>query len=198
MACWDYCGARPSIVSLFTGRDGAKENPGPAERSRPLCQWLVPRWERHARKEFVAKAAKAVVARGSRYEAAKLDPFGAGFYELDRKERLEIDFACGGSAGCGGSPDFDIFVEMHGRFSPAVAISIANDLEPFRPGWFEREKTGATGRNLAALKKVANAITHTPLIATGERIHSRTGMPQNYFELQGVRYFAGRSFAFWR
>ena len=32
--------------------------------------------------EEFAKAAKAVVARG--YEAAKLDPFGAGFYELDR------------------------------------------------------------------------------------------------------------------
>jgi galactonate dehydratase len=125
--------------------------------------------------EEFAKAAKAVVARG--YDAAKLDPFGSGFYELDRKERsrsISLVEAVRDAAG----PDFDIFVEMHGRFSPAVAIGLAHDLEPFKPGWFEEP---VPPENLAALKKVANAV-RTP-IATGERIHSRTEC-RELFELQ--------------
>jgi len=125
--------------------------------------------------EEFAKAAKAVVARG--YEAAKLDPFGSGFYELDRKERLRSISLVEAVRDAVG-PDFDIFVEMHGRFSPAVAIGLAHDLEPFRPGWFEEP---VPPENLAALKKVANAV-HTP-IATGERIHSRTEC-RELFELQ--------------
>jgi galactonate dehydratase len=125
--------------------------------------------------EEFAKAAKAVVARG--YDSAKLDPFGAGFYELDRKERsrsIELVEAVRDAAG----PDFDIFVEMHGRFSSAVAIGLAHDLEPFKPGWIEEP---VPPENLAALKKVADAV-HTP-IATGERIHSRTEC-RELFELQ--------------
>ena len=125
--------------------------------------------------EEFAKAAKAVVARG--YEAAKLDPFGAGFYELDRKERMRSVSLVEAVRDAVG-PDFDIFVEMHGRFSPAAAIGIAKDLEPFRPGWFEEP---VPPENLSALKKVANAIT-TP-IATGERIHTRVEC-RELFELQ--------------
>jgi galactonate dehydratase len=125
--------------------------------------------------EEFAKAAKAVVARG--YEAAKLDPFGSGFYELDRKERLRSISLVEAVRDAVG-PDFDIFVEMHGRFSPAVAIGLAHDLEPFRPGWIEEP---VPPENLAALKKVANAVS-TP-IATGERIHTRTEC-RELFELQ--------------
>ena len=125
--------------------------------------------------EEFAKAAKTVVARG--YEAAKLDPFGAGFYELDRKERLR-SIALVEAVRDAVGPDFDIFVEMHGRFSPAVAIGIAHDLEPFRPGWIEEP---VPPENLAALKKVSNAVS-TP-IATGERIHTRTEC-RELFELQ--------------
>jgi galactonate dehydratase len=125
--------------------------------------------------EEFAKAAKAVVARG--YDAAKLDPFGAGFYELDRKERMRSISLVEAVRDAVG-PDFDIFVEMHGRFSPAVAIGIAHDLEPFRPGWIEEP---VPPENLAALKKVANAVS-TP-IATGERIHTRTEC-RELFELQ--------------
>jgi len=125
--------------------------------------------------EEFAKAAKSVVARG--YEAAKLDPFGAGFYELDRKERLRSISLVEAVRDAVG-PDFDILVEMHGRFSPAVAIGIAHDLEPFRPGWIEEP---VPPENLAALKKVANAVSAP--IATGERIHTRTEC-RELFELQ--------------
>src|SRR6185503_8028986 len=114
--------------------------------------------------EFHA-AAKRVLERG--YRALKLDPFGAGFYELDRAETqrsIELVEAVRDAVG----PDVEILVEMHGRFNPATAIEIARQLEPFRPGWLEEP---VPPENLAALKKAADQI-HIP-IATGERIHAR-------------------------
>ncbi|MDE3198779.1 MAG: mandelate racemase/muconate lactonizing enzyme family protein [Acidobacteriota bacterium] len=125
--------------------------------------------------EEFAKAAKKVVARG--YKAAKLDPFGAGFYELERSERVRsIDLVAAVRDAVG--PDFDIFVEMHGRFNAATAIQLAKDLEPLRPGWLEEP---VPPENLKALKKVAEAV-HQP-IATGERIHTLVEC-RELFELQ--------------
>jgi galactonate dehydratase len=124
--------------------------------------------------EFHA-AAKQVMARG--YRAVKLDPFGAGFYELERAEQvrsIELVEAVRDAVG----PDVDILVEMHGRFNPATAIDIARQLEPFRPGWLEEP---VPPENLAALKKAADQI-HIP-IATGERIHARHEF-RELFELQ--------------
>ncbi len=111
------------------------------------------------------KAAKQVLTRG--YRALKLDPFGAGFYELDRQEQarsISLVEAVRDAVG----PDVDILVEMHGRFNPASAIAIAKELEPFHPGWVEEP---VPPENLAALKKAAEHI-RIP-IATGERIHTR-------------------------
>jgi galactonate dehydratase len=125
--------------------------------------------------EEFAKAARRVVEKG--YQAAKLDPFGAGFYELERKEKLRsiaLVEAVRGEVG----PDFDIFIEMHGRFNPATAIEIARELEPFKPGWIEEP---VPPENLRALKKVADAV-HLP-IATGERLHTRFEC-RELFELQ--------------
>src|SRR3954447_10907662 len=114
--------------------------------------------------EFHA-AAKRVLDKG--YRALKLDPFGAGFYELDRAETqrsIELVEAVRDAVG----PDVEILVEMHGRFNPATAIDIARQLEPYRPGWVEEP---VPPENLAALKKAAEHI-RIP-IATGERIHTR-------------------------
>jgi len=125
--------------------------------------------------EEFAKAARRVVERG--YRAAKLDPFGSGFYELDRDEELRslsLVEAVRDAVG----PDFDILIEMHGRFNPATAIHMARELEPFRPGWLEEP---VPPENLRALKKVAEAV-HQP-IATGERIHTRFEC-RELFELQ--------------
>ena len=125
--------------------------------------------------EDFAAAARAVVARG--YRAAKLDPFGAGFYELERSEKLRsiaLVEAVRDTVG----PDFEILIEMHGRFSPSAAIEMAHELEPFKPGWLEEP---VPPENLRALKKVAEAV-HTP-IATGERLHTRFEC-RELFELQ--------------
>jgi galactonate dehydratase len=125
--------------------------------------------------EEFAAAAKRVVARG--YRAAKLDPFGAGFYELERAEKLRSISLVEAVRDAVG-PDFEIFIEMHGRFSPAVAVEIARELEPFKPGWIEEP---VPPDNLRALKKVAEKV-NIP-VATGERLHTRFEY-RELFELQ--------------
>ncbi len=114
--------------------------------------------------EFHA-AATRVLARG--YRALKLDPFGTGMFELDPEETarsLALVEAVRDAVG----PEVEILVEMHGRFSAATAIRIANLLADFRPSWIEEP---VPPENLKALAKVA---AHTDIpIATGERMHTR-------------------------
>ena len=112
-----------------------------------------------------ARSALPVVERG--YRALKFDPFGPGYYELERSERLrsiELVEAVRSAVG----PDVELLIEMHGRFTPAQAIRIAHDLEPFDPSWIEEP---VPPENLPALKKVAEQV-RIP-VATGERIHTR-------------------------
>jgi galactonate dehydratase len=114
--------------------------------------------------EFHA-AARRVVDRG--YRALKLDPFGAGLWELDRAERLRSVALIEAVRDAVGD-DVEILVEMHGRFTPAVAIALARDLERFAPSWIEEP---VPPENFAALAKVAERVTIP--VATGERVHSR-------------------------
>jgi galactonate dehydratase len=129
--------------------------------------------------EFHA-AARRVVGRG--YRALKLDPFGSGFYELERTEKLhavELVEAVRDAVG----PDVEILIEMHGRFNPPTAVEMARELAPLAPGWLEEP---VPPENLAALKKVSDAVTPLGIpIATGERLHT----PYEYrelFELQAA------------
>ena len=114
--------------------------------------------------EFHA-AALRVVQKG--YGALKLDPFGGGSYDLapeERRRALDLVEAVRDAIG----PDAELLVEMHGRFTPAVAISLARDLERFNPSWIEEP---VPPENLAALEKVSNRVSIP--VATGERIHVR-------------------------
>jgi galactonate dehydratase len=111
------------------------------------------------------EAAKKVVARG--YRGLKVDPFGAGFYEMERAEKnrsISLVEAIRAAVG----PDVEIMIEMHGRFSPATAIDLSRDLERFKPSWLEEP---VPPDNLEALAKAAAGI-NLP-VATGERIHTR-------------------------
>ncbi len=111
------------------------------------------------------EAAKKVVARG--YRALKVDPFGSGFYEMERAEKnrsIALIEAIRAAVG----PDVEILIEMHGRFSPATAIDLAADLEPFKPSWLEEP---VPADNLEAMAKAA-AKVRIP-VASGERVHTR-------------------------
>jgi galactonate dehydratase len=65
-------------------------------------------------------------------------------------------------------PDVEILVEMHGRFSPATAIDLARQLEPFEPSWVEEP---VPPDNAEMLAKAAAKISLP--VATGERVHTR-------------------------
>jgi galactonate dehydratase len=127
--------------------------------------------------EEFGDAARRAVAKG--YRALKLDPFGSGTWELEPHERtraIELVEAVRDVVG----PDVEILVEMHGRFTPAQAVAIARELEPFRPSWIEEP---VPPENLAALRKVADQVTIP--VATGERIHARDEF-RELFELQAA------------
>lgn len=116
----------------------------------------------------IAGLAKQVAARG--YRGLKLDPFGHASAELDAAERRQavaIVAAVRDAVGV----DVKIMVEMHGRFTPAMAAGVAKMLEPYDPEWIE-EPTAP--ENAAAYRSVRSA-THLA-IATGERAHSMEEM----------------------
>jgi len=123
------------------------------------------------------EAARSVVEKG--YRALKLDPFGAGSWELtpdERRRALELVEAVRDAVG----PETEILIEMHGRFTPAEAVRLARELEPFAPGWIEEP---VPPENLKALKKVADRVSIP--VATGERIHVRHEFRELY-ELQAA------------
>jgi galactonate dehydratase len=122
-------------------------------------------------------AARRVVDRG--YHALKLDPFGAGQYEMEHHEKLHSVSLVEAVRDAIG-PEVELLVEMHGRFNPATAIEISRMLEPFHPSWIEEP---VPPENLKALKKVAEQ-ARIP-VATGERIHSRYEF-RELFELQAA------------
>jgi galactonate dehydratase len=114
--------------------------------------------------EFHA-AARRVVERG--YRALKVDPFGDAWSELEPAElRRAVELVQAIREAIG--PDAELFIEMHGRFTPATAVRVARELEPFRPGWIEEP---VPPYNARALARVAERVSIP--VATGERIHTR-------------------------
>jgi galactonate dehydratase len=126
--------------------------------------------------EFHA-AARRVVERG--YRALKLDPFGAGTMELEPEERtraIALVEAVRDAIG----PTAELMIEMHGRFTPATAISISRELERFQPSWIEEPVPPENARALARV----TARVGIP-VAAGERIHVRHEF-RELFELGAV------------
>jgi galactonate dehydratase len=125
-----------------------------------------------------AEAAKRAVARG--YRALKFDPFGSGFYELSREEKIRsisLTEAVREAVG----PEVELLIEMHGRFNPATAIEIARLLEPYEPsrriicgrsrrpvsisGFPSQPASGFThARNSASFSSCRPAISSSPIL----------------------------------
>jgi galactonate dehydratase len=171
MACWDIMGQALG-VPVYQLLGGAVRERIPAYANGWYTVERTP-------DEFHA-AAQRVTARG--YRALKVDPFGAGFYELSRAEKLRsvaLIEAVRASAG----PDMDILIEMHGRFNPVTAVEMTRELAPFRPGWVEEP---VPPENLRALHKVSQAIAPLGIpVATGERMHTPFEF-RELFELQAA------------
>ena len=101
------------------------------------------------------KAAKAALTKG--YRALKFDPFGSGFYELERVEKNRVISLVEAVREAVGS-EVEILVEMHGRFNPATAIEMAKELSCFQPGWFEEP---VPPENLSTLRKWQRRLLHS-------------------------------------
>ncbi len=127
--------------------------------------------------EAFYEAALKVVERG--YQALKIDPFGAGRYELSLDEQARSTSLIEAVRDAIG-PDREIMVEMHGRFNPATAIIMARKLEKFRPAWIEEP---CPPENLAETKRVAEKVDIP--IATGERLHTMNDF-RPLFDLHAV------------
>jgi galactonate dehydratase len=126
--------------------------------------------------EFHA-AARRVIDRG--YRALKVDPFGEAEGELTGSERaLSLDLAEAVRDAIG--PDAELMIEMHGRFTPRTALSLARDLERLNPAWIEEP---VPPDNPKALAWVA-ARAGLP-VAAGERTHVRSEF-RELFERQAV------------
>ncbi len=158
MACWDIMGKalNQPVYRLLGG--------AVRERIKAYANgWYT---VERTPAEFHAAAQRAV-AKG--YHALKFDPFGAGYYEMERAEKvksIELVEAVRDAVG----PDVEILIEMHGRFNPVTAVEMTRLLAPFAPGWVEEPVPPS---NLAALKKVADAVAPLGVpVATGERLHT--------------------------
>src|SRR4051812_35178238 len=113
MACWDIVGQalEQPIWRLLGGK------------VRDRIKAYANGWYTVERTpEAFHAAAKKVIERG--YQALKLDPFGTGHLELDPAETarsVALVEAVRDAVG----PQSELYVEMHGRFSPATAIRLA-------------------------------------------------------------------------
>lgn len=108
-----------------------------------------------------AEAAEQVVDDG--YQAMKFDPFGSAWERMTRDAfNNAIDTVAAVREAVG--PDIDLLIEGHGRFTPGMAIDVAEKLAPYDPTFFE-EPTPAD--SLSGLRRVSEK-SSVP-IATGER-----------------------------
>jgi galactonate dehydratase len=154
IACWDLMGQELN-VPVWKLLGGAYR-----ERVRAYANgWYQTERDQAA----LAESAADVVARG--YTALKLDPFGSAWMELPPAElRRSVELVAAVREAVG--PDIQVMIEMHGRFSPAVAAEIAVELEPYAPAWLEEPVPFDSPAPLARVRSA----TRRP-IATGERIH---------------------------
>ncbi|MBK5298865.1 MAG: mandelate racemase/muconate lactonizing enzyme family protein [Vicinamibacteria bacterium] len=129
-----------------------------------------------------AYAAKTrdLVTRG--YTGCKLDPF---FVTPMNREVTQSDLRLAASIVKAiretGGPDYDIAIDVHGRWNTKSTLEIIGALEPYRLFFYEE---AVPPENVAAMAEVQRNCK-TPL-ATGERIFGRQGF-RELLERQAVR-----------
>jgi galactonate dehydratase len=159
MACWDILGKSLGVPvwRLLGGK------------CRDTVRAYANGWYQVERTpEAIAARAVEVIRKG--YTAFKIDPFGAGSYEMSEEEKARsVDIIAAVRKAVGPQPE--IFIEMHGRFATHTAIDMCHRLAPFRPGWFEEP---VPPENLNALLEVRRAVAHLGIpVAAGERLFTR-------------------------
>ncbi|MGW5360281.1 mandelate racemase/muconate lactonizing enzyme family protein [Actinopolymorpha pittospori] len=156
LALWDLEGKRLGVpVSRLLG--GAL---------RPRVRAYASHWLREARSPEEAHAGAV--------EALKLGYGGFKWSLSDRWDNADElgslvragEFMAAAREGAG--PTTEIFVECAERLSPRTALRAAEQLAPYRPGWFEEPIPFENAKVMADLQQVLPVP-----IATGERLLSR-------------------------
>jgi len=115
--------------------------------------------------EELAERAKAAVREG--YTAVRWAPFVEGFERMRYPRLMATAVAQVKAVREAVGDDVDICLDAHGRLSPFEAITMARELEKYRPFFFEDP---ILPENIEAMAEVARHI-HIP-IATGERLYT--------------------------
>lgn len=156
MACWDIVGKaldRP-VYDLLGGRLYDR-----------LPAYANAWYGAGADLPDVAAAARAVAEKG--YRGLKLDPFGDGARDPDRK-RLNAAVRMVETVRDAVGPEVEILIDAHGRLSPGTAIDVAKDFERLGVYWFEEP---CDPENVQALAKVGRSMRVR--LATGERCYTK-------------------------
>ncbi len=128
--------------------------------------------------EFGEKA-KIAVQRG--VTAMKWDPFGKSYMQISNKD-LDTALKCVAAVREAVGNEVDLLIEGHGRFDVPTGIKIAQELEQFKPMFFEEP---VPPDNLAALKAVRDK---SPVaISAGERLYNLKQY-KDMFELRAADY----------
>ena len=127
--------------------------------------------------DAAVETAMSFVEQG--YTALKGDPFGhQGIFTSPESERDALAKVAAVREAVG--DDVELLIEVHGRLTPAEAIRIGQELEQYRPFFYEE---AVPPQNIDAMVRVAQAI-NIPL-ATGERIYTKWGF-KDLLEKQAV------------
>ncbi|QNN22675.1 galactonate dehydratase [Planctomycetales bacterium ZRK34] len=115
-----------------------------------------------------AFAEKAKIAADRGFAALKWDPFGSAYLTMSAKA-IDESMAVVGAVRQAVGNSIDLLIEGHGRFNVPTACTLARELEPFNPLFFEEP---VPPDNLDALADVRSK-SRIP-IAAGERLYHRT------------------------
>jgi galactonate dehydratase len=130
--------------------------------------------------EVLAQRTKELVAKG--YTGCKFDPFNSSPFSREvTQPELRSAVAQVKAVREAGGPDYDIAIDVHGRWNTKSTIEIIRALEPFRLFFYEE---AVPPENIAAMAEVQRSVS-VPL-ATGERIFTRHGF-RELLERQAVR-----------
>lgn len=130
--------------------------------------------------EALATRTKELVAKG--YTGCKFDPFSVSPFNREvTQQDLRSAVAQVRAVREAGGPDYDIAIDVHGRWNTKSTLEIIRALEPYRLFFYEE---AVPPENIAAMAEVQRAV-NVPL-ATGERIFGRHGF-RELLERQAVR-----------
>ncbi len=130
--------------------------------------------------ETLAQRTKELVAKG--FTGCKFDPFSRSPFnrEVSRQDLRDAVAQVRAVREAGG-PDYEIAIDVHGRWNTKSTLEIIRALEPFRLFFYEE---AVPPENVDAMAEVQRAVD-VPL-ATGERVFGRHGF-RGLLERQAVR-----------